>query len=164
MRNRLLTAALVTLVIAACGDDTGGELQVTDVWSRASATSQLTGVVYFDVTGGESGDALIAARVSTEVAGSTEIHETVAVDTSTTMAGHDMGGSTMAGHDMGGAMTMHPVSAVHVGAGETVSFEPGGYHVMLMGLVRPLQVGETFEVTLVFEHAGEITVTAEVRE
>ncbi len=75
-----------------------------------------------------------------------------------------MGGTTMAGHDMGGAMTMHPVDAVHVPAGGTVSFQPGGYHVMLMGLVSPLQMSETFELTLVFEHAGAVVVTVEVRE
>ncbi len=164
MRRTTLAAALLVVLVGACGDDSGDELRVTDVWSRASATSQLTGVVYFDITAGDSGDALLGVRVSADIAGSAGIHETVAVDTSTTMAGHDMGGSTMVGHDMGGGMTMQPVSAVHVSGGDTVSFEPGGYHVMLMGLVNLLEVGETFEVTLVFEQAGEIVVTAEVRE
>ncbi len=154
MRRTLLSAASLLLLMGACGDDSGGELRVSDVWSRASATSQLTGVVYFDITAGDSGDALLEVRVSTDIAGSAEMHETVTVDTATTMAGHDMGG----------AMTMQPVSAVHVDGGGTVSFEPGGYHVMLMGLVSPLEVGQTFEVTLVLEHAGEIVVTAEVRE
>lgn len=164
LHRTLLSAAFLVVVVGACGDDSSAGLRVTDVWSRASATSQLTGVVYFDLTAGNSGDALLAARVSSDIAGSAEIHETVAVDTSTTMAGHDMGGSTMVGHDMGGAMTMQPVSAVHLSSGERVSFEPGGYHVMLMGLVSPLEIGQTFQVTLVFEHAGEIVVTAEVRE
>ncbi|HEX5631545.1 MAG TPA: copper chaperone PCu(A)C [Acidimicrobiia bacterium] len=154
MRRTTLAAAFLVVLVGACGDDSSDELRVTDVWSRASATSQLTGVVYFDITAGDSGDALLGVRVSADIAGSAGIHETVAVDTSTTMAGHDMGGG----------MTMQPVSSVHVSGGDTVSFEPGGYHVMLMGLVKPLEVGQTFEVTLVFEHAGELVVTAEVRE
>jgi periplasmic copper chaperone A len=158
------TLAALTLVVAACGDDAGhGTVTVSDVWSRASAASQLTGVVYFDIAAGDSGDALLSVSVPSDISTSAEIHETVAVDTTTTMS-HDMGGSTMGGHDMGGAMTMQRVSSVHIPAGETVSFEPGGYHVMLMGLIEPLQVGQTFEVTLTFEHAGEIVVTAEVRE
>lgn len=168
--RRPLAAAVValTLVFAACCDGAAsGPVAVTDAWSRASATSQLIGVVYFDVAGGESGDTLLSAAVSLDIATSAQIHETVAVDTSTTMS-HDMGGSTMGGHDMGdmggGAMTMQQVSSVAIAAGETVAFEPGGYHVMLMGLIEPLQVGQTFEVTLTFENAGEIVVIAEVRE
>ncbi|HAX81851.1 MAG TPA: hypothetical protein DCY40_04710 [Actinobacteria bacterium] len=73
------------------------------------------------------------------------------------MAGHDMG-------DMGDGMTMQAVSRVPIGAGATVVFEPGGYHVMLLGLVEPLVAGASFEVTLTFESAGEIVVVAEVRE
>ena len=48
-------------------------------------------------------------------------------------------------------------------AGGTVSFAPGGYHVMLMNLVAPLEVGQSVPVTLTFATAGEITVNAEVR-
>ena len=160
-RFRVLAAAAVLVLVAvACGDDDGGggTVTVSDVWSRASVATQAAGVVYFDITAGDSGDALLGASVSSDIAGSATIHETVAVDSSsTTMAGHDMG-------DMGGGMMMQPVASVHIGAGETVSFEPGGYHVMLMGLTAPLIPGQTFDVTLVFEQAGEIVVTAEVRE
>jgi hypothetical protein len=154
----LVAAAALALVVGACGDDAAvGQSTVTvgDVWSRTSAATQTAGVVYFEVVAGESDDALIGASVSSEIAASAEIHETVPVD-STTMS---MGGTTM-----GGGMVMRPVAAVPVGAGETVSFEPGGYHVMLMGLTAPLMPGQTFEVTLVFEHAGEVVVTATVRD
>jgi hypothetical protein len=152
----LAAAAALTLVVGACGDDAAqSTVTVGDVWSRTSAATQTAGVVYFEVTAGESGDALIGASVSSEIAASAEIHETVPVD-STTMS---MGGTTA-----GGGMMMRPVAAVPIGAGETVSFEPGGYHVMLMGLTAPLMPGQTFEVTLVFEHAGEVVVTAEVRD
>ena len=36
-------------------------------------------------------------------------------------------------------------------AGETVSFEPGGYHLMLLDLKRPLRAGDTVVATLVIE-------------
>ena len=42
-------------------------------------------------------------------------------------------------------------------------FEPGGYHVMLIDLVKPLEVGQTVPVTLTFAKAGTIEVTATVR-
>lgn len=43
-------------------------------------------------------------------------------------------------------------------AGETVALEPGGYHLMFMGLNQPLVEGETVSVTLTFEKADEITI------
>ena len=43
-------------------------------------------------------------------------------------------------------------------AGETVTLEPGGSHLMFMGLTRALTEGETVPVTLTFEKAGEITI------
>ncbi|GAB4503487.1 MAG: hypothetical protein Fur0043_04790 [Anaerolineales bacterium] len=47
--------------------------------------------------------------------------------------------------------------------GETV-FEPGGLHVMLIGLKSDLQAGETFTVTLTFEKAGKRTLTVTVKD
>ena len=71
-----------------------------------------------------------------------------------------MSGSTMAGEGM---MTMQEVESVPVPAGGTVTFKPGGYHVMLIDLVAPLEVGQTVPLTLTFAKAGRIEVTATVR-
>jgi copper(I)-binding protein len=158
--------AILGLVAATCGGD-AEPLAVSDVWSRASAAGQDTGVVYFEITGGPMADALVGVSVSTEIAAGAALHETVAADGTDTTMSHDMGGSTMAGHDMGdmgGGMTMRAVSTVAIDAGGRVTFEPGGYHVMLLGLVEPLVVGDTFEVTLSFVNAGDVVVVAEVRE
>ena len=45
-----------------------------------------------------------------------------------------------------------------VPAGETVELKPGGYHIMFMGLKGPLVEGDTIEVQLTFEKAGDVTV------
>jgi copper(I)-binding protein len=63
-----------------------------------------------------------------------------------------------------GAMTMQEVEAIELGAGDTVNLEPGGYHIMLLDLVEPLEVGDTFDVTLDFETADDLVVTVEVRD
>lgn len=165
---RVVPAAGLLLAVAACGD--GDDVAVTtvlqgvvvdDVWARASAMMQDAGAVYFDVTGGAEDDRLIGASVSADVAAKVEIHETVEAE----MPGTTMGmgtGSTM-GHGMGaGPMRMQEVESVEIPAGETVRFVPGGYHVMLLELAQPLEVGSTFDLTLVFEGAGEIVVSAEV--
>lgn len=161
----LFAALLLVASLAACGDDASGPLTVGDVWSRATAGTQDTGVVYFTIEGGAEDDALTGVSVPVSVAAGAALHETVAADDGG--MDHDMGGSTMAGHDMGGmggGMTMRAVAEVPVPAGDTVVFEPGGYHVMMLGLARPLVAGETFEATLRFAVAGEVTVVVEVRE
>ena len=62
----------------------------------------------------------------------------------------------------GVAKMMH-VDGIDVLAGETVALEPGGFHVMFMGLQDgPLKEGDTIEATLIFENAGEIPVTFDV--
>lgn len=61
-------------------------------------------------------------------------------------------------------MSMRPVEKIPVPAGETVNLQPGGYHIMLMDLAAPLEVGSTIEVTLTFENAGDVKVEAEVRD
>ncbi len=54
-----------------------------------------------------------------------------------------------------GVMKMRQIEGgINIPAGKTVQLAPGGYHVMLMGLKAPLKAGESFEITLVFEHAG----------
>jgi periplasmic copper chaperone A len=56
----------------------------------------------------------------------------------------------------GGVARMLHVPALTVPAADTVVFEPGGYHIMLMGLNRRLKVGDMLPATLIFEHAGRV--------
>jgi hypothetical protein len=58
---------------------------------------------------------------------------------------------------------MREVSVLHVAPGEKVEFAPGGLHVMLMGLKRPLKEGQVFELELLFEVAGRVTVRVTAR-
>ena len=58
---------------------------------------------------------------------------------------------------------MQPVDGIVIPAGGTVTLEPGGYHVMLMGLTGDLAAGQVVRLTLTFRTAGAIGVSAEVR-
>ena len=61
--------------------------------------------------------------------------------------------------ETGGVATMDHVPALDIPPGATVTFEPGGYHVMFMGLDgAPLAEGDSFPATLVFRTAGRIDV------
>ncbi|MDF1790572.1 MAG: copper chaperone PCu(A)C, partial [Thalassobaculaceae bacterium] len=62
----------------------------------------------------------------------------------------------------GDVMKMRAIEAVEVPADGMAMLAPGGDHLMLMGLKAPLKEGESFPITLVFEKAGEMTVTVAV--
>ena len=60
-------------------------------------------------------------------------------------------------------MQMMPqLDGVEIPAGGELVLEPGGYHVMLIGLTESLLAGDSFEATLTFENAGDVTVTVPV--
>ena len=56
-------------------------------------------------------------------------------------------------------MKMRPVAGgIEIKPGQTVKLDPGGYHVMLMGLKQQLKQGEHFKATLEFAKAGKVDV------
>jgi copper(I)-binding protein len=157
-----LAAAVAVIVLAAslaaCGGSSGG-IKVTGAWARNSAAVTGAGAAYLVIqnTGSEA-DALVGA--STPAAKTAEVHETKAIESAAPSASGGMAGAMGSTSPM---MGMVPVARVDVPAGGTVEFKPGGYHLMLIGLIADLKVGDTIELTLTFEKAGAITVKAEVR-
>ncbi len=174
----LLLTAAVALSACGSGDD---DVTVANAWARASAPSQTTGAIYFDLTVADD-DALVGASVPSSVATRAEIHEVVMVDdgmveTSEDVSGDDMGddemddmemsegSDDMSGTDTSGQMRMQELpDGLALTGGEMVSFEPGSYHVMLPELVEPLEIGDEFELTLDFAEADDVTITIQVAE
>ncbi|MCU1372010.1 MAG: hypothetical protein JWO77_3204 [Ilumatobacteraceae bacterium] len=66
--------------------------------------------------------------------------------------------------DAQGRSVMTEQAELAIPARSSVTFEPGGLHVMLTGITRDLEVGDDVELTLTFEHAGVVDATAEVVE
>ncbi len=54
------------------------------------------------------------------------------------------------------------VHQIEIAAGHPVVLRPGKPYLALIGLKQPLKLGESFPLTLRFDVAGEITVTAMV--
>ena len=145
--GRFLAAALTVLAVAllvACDDDDedggAGSIEVSN--ARAQFTTTDLGAVYFDLRSTGVGDVLLAA--SAEIADDTQIHEVVVEGSSATMREVDDG--------------------IAINPGGHVSLQPGGYHVMLLGVEEIPEIGSTFEVVLDFERAGRMTVTVHVQE
>ena len=61
-----------------------------------------------------------------------------------------------------GVTQMRPVTGLRLAAGKAITLGPGGYHIMLTNLKQPLTQGETFPLTLAFEHAKPVTVQVKV--
>ena len=64
--------------------------------------------------------------------------------------------------DANGIGTMTHVDAIEIAPGETINLEHGGYHVMFMGLARPLTEGERHKAVLIFERAGRVEIEFEI--
>ena len=143
--RRLMAAGLVALalgVLVACGDDGAGSVAIEVSNARARFTTTDIGAVYFDIRSTGAGDRLVGA--SATIAGDTQIHEIVSE-----------GGSSM----------MQPVEGgIVIDPGGHVALQPGGYHVMVLGVADIPEPGATFELVLEFERAGRMTVTVHVQE
>lgn len=171
MKRELTILSAAALVLAACGGDDAA-VDVDGAWARESPAGVTTGAAYFDITAADD-DVLVGASVSSDVAADAQIHEVVAAemdmdDMDESM--DDMDDMEDGDHemDMGDgemAMVMQEMTdGLPLPADETVSLEPGGYHVMLLDLVEPLETGDEFELTLDFENADDVTLTVTVAE
>jgi periplasmic copper chaperone A len=181
-RARLAAATILVLVasLGACSGpgansgptaSPGAGVTVTGAWVRNSPAVAGAVAGYFVVSnGGAAADSLLSA--STPIAKTVQLHKTVVIGSaapSASSAGMGGVGSAMpsaassAGTGSGGMMGMVPVDRVDIPAGGSVEFKPGSYHLMIMELTGTLTVGQTVDLTLVFEKAGTITVKAEVR-
>ncbi len=120
-------------------------IRVTNAWSRPAIDM---GVVYVRIANhGATPDRLIGA--ASPIAHAVELHESME--------------SKPGGVAMGGVATMHPVHSITVPARGSVRFAPGGYHIMLIGLVHDLHAGQRFPIRLHFVRSGWIATTVTVR-
>lgn len=112
-----------------------GALRIASPWTRAMRAGG-TGAGFMTIRNtGSAPDRLVAAR--TPLAGVVELHTHIRE---------------------GDVMRMRPVPAIDLPAGQEVRLQPGGLHLMLIGLTAALDPGGRVPVTLVFERAGEVEV------
>ncbi len=148
----LAVAALVAAALVAGCSSGGTSMKVSGAWARASSAMAAAGAAYLTIENpGSAADALVGA--SSPAAKTVEVHETV-----------QMGSPAPGASADGGMMGMQPIARLEIPAGGTVELKPGSYHLMLIDLNEDLVAGSTIEITLTFEKAAPLTVTAEVRE
>lgn len=167
---RILAASGLVLAagtLAACGDDKTatpapststptatataaatpvakvGSLELYEPFGRGPAAPPVAGVFVQIKNTGSEADNLISASTSAELTDTVELHTTVMEN---------------------GSAEMKPVDKIEVAANGTTALAPGGFHIMLIDLKRALVVGETIDVTLKFEKAGEVTMSVPIVE
>ena len=123
-------------------EQTSSTIHIHNQWVRAVPPVSHTSAAYMSlVNHGSTDDQLIG--ITTSIVEAVEIHNVKKEN---------------------GMMTMYPVEFVDLPAGGTLKFKPGGYHVMLIGLKKPLKVGDEVNLMLHFKHTDMVKIKAPVRE
>lgn len=143
--NRLFILLAATFALAASAlahDYMQGDIHIKKPWSRPLPAVSTNGAAYMTLMNkGGAPDTLVSA--STPAAKKAEVHN----------------------HTMeGGMMKMRPVELMEIPPGEPTILQPGGLHIMLMGLTEPLVDGKSFPLTLNFERAGTVEVKVMIFE
>lgn len=158
MRHAIAPFLICALIVSCAPEGRGGasdsagaaeapacdtsEMTIPKAWARETRPGQLTGAVYLEIcNGAPAPDRLIGT--SFDGAAAAELH--------TMEIGED------------GMVSMAPAHVWDIPAGGTLSMAPGGPHIMLIGLYRPISPHRQSELTVEFEKAGTLTVPLDVR-
>jgi copper(I)-binding protein len=132
--------AVFLVSVAACAG--GAPITLRNAWVRPAPDVSQETAAYLDIVNTGSSDALVA--VESPDATAVQIHQTI--------PGPD------------GMAAMQMTSRLEIPAGATVPLAVGGTHLMVTGLKTPLLEGDGLELRLRFEHAGVISIRADVRQ
>ena len=118
------------------------DLTILHPWARPAAEGQ-TGAAYLTIKNdGKEGDRVLSAE--SPAAAKVELHET---------------------SDENGVMKMRAVKdGAEVKPGSSLAFKPGGYHLMLFDLKKPLEEGAMVPLTITLAKAGAINVDIKVEK
>ncbi len=119
--KHLLTASLLFVSLAA-----SAEIIIKDAWVRTTVAEQKVTGAFMQIT---SDKAVKLVAANSPAAETTEVHE-----------------MTM----QGDVMKMRQLNELVIDAGKSVELKPGSYHIMLMNLKKPVQVGSTVNLNLEF--------------
>ena len=118
----------------------GNEIIIKDPWIRAVPPSSKNTALFMTIVNkSDKQDSLIS--VKTDIAKMVMIHKTV---------------------EENGIMKMKHVDNLFIPPHSEVKLKPGGLHIMIMGLKRPIKEGEKVKINLFFKNSGNIEILAPV--
>lgn len=131
MNNYRIPGFFIIALIAGCAQ--ADDVTISNAWVRASAPGQEVGAAYMTL---QSARDTTLTKTESTAAGSVEIH-------SMTMNN--------------GVMKMRRMDTLPLSAGKPAKLEPGGFHLMLFDLKKPLRAGGQAEFTLHFKDGADKT-------
>lgn len=140
--TKLVTAMLTVGMVlwGAAVNAASAQVEIANAWVKESIPGAMNGAGYLELT--NTGDSeIVLIGVKTPAAGRSEVHEHVMAN---------------------GMMKMQHVHHLAIPAGETVVFQPGGYHLMMFGVKQPLRVGDTVPFVLEFGDGASVEFGAKV--
>lgn len=172
--GKIIPAAILLgmlILMSACGP-TESQIAVEEPWARAAETTNMAMDNSEEETDSESMEGMSDdTEMEMQHSGAVSAAYMVISNTGGSMD-RLIGGSTEAAsvveiHTVemeNDVMRMRPLAdGLEIPAGERVTLQPGGYHVMLMDLQQDLIAGEMLTLTLSFESGKEIEIQAEIR-
>ena len=134
-----MRTAFVVVSLLWTAQSIAGEVTVGDAWARATMPGQGSGAVYMTLASAKPGQLVgVKCAQSAHAAIHSMTHEN-------------------------NMMKMREMESLALPAGKQVELKPGGNHLMLTGLKKPLKAGEDLAVTLTVQFDGGRTEEIEVR-
>lgn len=118
------------------------QLEFSNAWARALPPVVPNGAAYFTFTN-HSKSAVVVTGVESDIAKHSMLHESYFDD---------------------GKVAMRHIDEIKVESHQSLIFKPGGYHVMLMGLKKPLAKGTEFLLTLTLKNGETLTTKVMVKD
>ena len=137
--NRTAAALLAVIAALTLAQSAAAQVSVTDAWVRGTVAGQKATGAFMQLKSPTDMALVDAASPAAKIV---EIHEMKME---------------------GGVMKMSAVDKLPLPAGKAVELKPGGYHVMLMDLTRPLKEGDTVPLKLTFEDKAGKKETQDVK-
>jgi copper(I)-binding protein len=140
LMKKLLRLGLI-MALCAVSVAKASPFMVHDVFARATVPGQSDGAAYLTIMNhGDQPDRLLEA--SSNAAQAVELHST---------------------HTLNGVAHMQRETTLEIPVHGRLAFQPGGYHLMLVGLKAPLKAGDTIKLGLRFERAGLVEIKIPVK-
>ena len=139
-RGRLRAAGTAVLILSTClsACEPLPAVEILKAVAPTTPPGVSVAAVYIEIVAATD-DVLL--KIATPLADKTEIHESVVTD---------------------GMMQMRPRDSVPLEAGKPLRFAPGGLHLMLMNLHKPLLIDHSFPIDLHLQRAGIVTANVQV--
>ena len=120
-----------------------GELEISNVWARETIGRARTAAVYVTKihNSGKHVDSLISIR--SPIAIKSSIHKIIVES---------------------GVAKMRQVKVLEIPVDHSINLKPGGLHIMMVGIQKPLKEGASFPLTFEFKKAGKIEVVVKVKK